>query len=62
MMPQGSILDHTLFNIFINWLEDGIKSTLTEFANNTKLIGEVNTLEGRATLQEDLDRLEKLLE
>lgn len=55
-------MDHTLFNIFINWLEDGIKSTLTEFANNTKLIGEVNTLEGRATLQEDLDRLEKLLE
>ncbi|KAK4826043.1 hypothetical protein QYF61_003942 [Mycteria americana] len=38
---------NTLFNIFVSDLDDGIKCTLMKVA------------EGRATLQEDLDRLEK---
>jgi len=49
----------TLFNVFISDLDDGIKYTLIKFGNDTKLSGEVNTLVGRATLQEDLDRLEE---
>ncbi|GAB0179987.1 mitochondrial enolase superfamily member 1 [Grus japonensis] len=40
-------------------LDDGIKCTLMKFANDTKLSREVDTLEGRATLWEDLDRLEE---
>jgi len=46
-----------LFNIFRSDLDDGIKCTLMKFANDIKLSGEVDTSKGRATLQEDLNRL-----
>ncbi|GAB0203189.1 hypothetical protein GRJ2_002784500 [Grus japonensis] len=40
-------------------LDDGIKCTIMKFADDTKLSGEMDTSEGKATLQEDLDRLEE---
>ncbi|GAB0190274.1 hypothetical protein GRJ2_001492700 [Grus japonensis] len=40
-------------------MDSEIECTLSKFANNTKLCGVVNTLEGRDAIQRDLDRLER---
>ncbi|GAB0209339.1 cAMP-dependent protein kinase inhibitor alpha [Grus japonensis] len=55
-VPQEFVLRPILFNIF---MDSGIECTLSKFADDTKLTGAVDSLQGRDAIQREFNRLEK---
>ncbi|GAB0186859.1 cAMP-dependent protein kinase inhibitor alpha [Grus japonensis] len=55
----GNLSGSWLDRIFVGDTDSGIECTLSKFADNSKLCGGVDTLEGRDAIQRDLDRLER---
>ena len=54
-VPQGSVLGPLLFIIYINDLDNGVKSKLSKFVDDTKLGSKVDSREGGDQIQESID-------
>ena len=57
--PQGLVLGLILFSIFIKDIDSRAECTLSKFANDTKLRGEVNIPKRCNANQRNLDRLNR---
>jgi len=57
-VPQGSVLNLVLFNLFINDLDEETECVLSQFAEDIELGEVADTPEGCAAIQQDLDKLE----
>jgi len=57
-VPQELVLGSELFNVFVSCMNGRTECTLSSSADDAKLCGAVDTLEGRDATQRDLDRVE----
>jgi len=58
-ISQGSVLGPVLFKTLLGDMGSGIECMFSKLADDTKLCGAVNVLEGRDAIQRDLDGLER---
>ena len=56
-IPQGSVLGPILFVIYINDLQDVVKSKIYLFADDTKVLNKIKTMDDSLSLQEDINAL-----
>ena len=56
-VPQGSVLGPLLFLIYIDDLDNGLKSKILKFADDTKCFRRINNAEDQTILQSDLNRM-----
>ena len=56
-VPQGSVLGPVLLIIFINDIEEDVASKILKFADDTKLISRVGTVQEVERLKDDLRKL-----
>ena len=53
----GSVLWPTCFIVYINDLEENVDSSVSKFADDTKMYMDVSTKEGNRVLQRDIDKV-----
>ena len=58
-VPEGSVLGPVLFIVFIDDIDEGIRSTVLKFADDKKLVARVGSEEGMERLRQDLIELFK---
>ena len=59
---QGSVLGSTLFNIYIDDIDDWIEMFIRKFADGTKIARRIKEDQDRQEMQEDLERLSEWAE